>query len=255
MGPNNPLRCVSERFRKASPAELRFYFRHYPIARLRAAASARRINRHRLEAERRRLDVEAPDRAWLKYLDPIPHLTLAWLHVFELGLHKGPPRRVLDIGTGAGYFPLVLEELRHTAIASDLDCFPVFNAIIDVLRIRRIPWEVKPFQPAPSFGAPVDVVTAFAMDFDLSGCAGEDRWGRPQWEFFLRDLACNVMQPHGTACFGIKRFKGGTGINAYDEDLFAFFQETGADLPRKCRVIYRGVEQLREPARAGATLP
>lgn len=232
---------LRQRFVGASPAEAAFYFRYFLPARALARRTYAEFDPHALQE----LEGRLLGQGWDKYLIHIrAHLLVAAYHIYELGLDRGPKRALLDIGTGAGYVPYLSARFGHSALAADLNDSVVFNEMIEFLGVDRRTWRVEPFQPAPDFGRRFDLVTGFAVDFDTSGCSGEDRWLRPQWKYFLEDLARNHMDPAGRMVFAIKRFKGGTGASRYDADLFDYFASVGARFPRKSRVCFDSIAGL-----------
>jgi hypothetical protein len=105
------------------------------------ATRARRILRCRWELPRvlRSVDMtrfsqiqaryrdEAPYPGHSKYLDITAEMRRALYNAYELGLHRPPPRTVLDLGTGCGYFPYVCNYFGHTAVAVDLDVVPMYR--------------------------------------------------------------------------------------------------------------------------------
>jgi SAM-dependent methyltransferase len=64
---------------------------------------------------------------WTKYLDARKWLTRNAKQVRKLGLVLNPPRDVLDLGCGAGYFLFVLKQLGSRVLGVDLDHDPIFN--------------------------------------------------------------------------------------------------------------------------------
>ena len=57
---------------------------------------------------------------------------------YELGLHRSPPRRkVLDLGTGCGYFPYICNYFGHTTVTTDLDAVPMYDEITEFLRLDK----------------------------------------------------------------------------------------------------------------------
>lgn len=150
------------------------------------------------------------DFGYLKYLDPIiwfeHKLTLA----HKLGLHEGPRRRILDIGTGPGHFLLVARFYGHDAIGTEIpddgsgvgtetdaeierQRQSLFNSFEDVFCLERIRHRVQPFQPLSMLPRGFDLVTAFSVYFDR----GPD-WTKEAWAFFLDELHRHVLTETGS---------------------------------------------------------
>ena len=75
---------------------------------------------------------------WTKYLDARKWLTRNAQYVRTLGLVLNPPRDVLDLGCGAGYFLFVLKQLGSRVSGVDLDHDPIFNDMNRLFAIERI---------------------------------------------------------------------------------------------------------------------
>ena len=70
---------------------------------------------------------------------------------YELGLHRARPRRVLDLGTGCGYFPYICNYFGHTAVTADLDDVPMYNEITQFLRLDRRVLSIRAFEEVARF--------------------------------------------------------------------------------------------------------
>lgn len=130
----------------------------------------------------------------------------------HLGLFDGPPRRILDIGPGAGDFGALCLALGHDVFSIDIDRPASFNAIYGDLcaafGVKRVISPVVRLTPLPDFGQ-FDLVVALATLFDRYLVALSqpmfkrftDRllrrdppsewrhWTLDDWRFFLRDLS------------------------------------------------------------------
>jgi len=127
-----------------------------------------------------------------RYLDTSYYLRLSVSRALALGLDDGTPRRVLDIGCGAGLFLLVCRHLGHSVQGLDLDWIAIFNESVERFGIPRVTHEIRPFEPLPTFdGAPFDLITAFAAKFeryDTPPGAAIEIWGEPEWAYFLNEI-------------------------------------------------------------------
>ena len=122
-------------------------------------------------------------RHYSKYLDAKKHLELNIRRAQDLNLHRLPPQEILDIGCGGGFFLFAARALCHHGLGLDTGDIPVFDALVDLLRIHRSIYRVMRFEPLPDFGRKFDLITAFATAFHGSQ-ADAWRWGEKEWDFF-----------------------------------------------------------------------
>ena len=178
-----------------------------------------------LHALRERYAEASPSPGYSKYLDVAPYLAMQVRYARELGLapKSGGPRRILDIGTGAGYFPFVCRHYGHQATGLDLDTTPMYNDLVRLLGVDRMTWRVAPFVSLPAFPERFDCVTAMQMKFNARPQGGP--WGREEWGFFLEDLANRVAHPDAQVFLGFNADRSGVAVG---EDLSAFLRERGA---------------------------
>ena len=82
--------------------------------------------------ERIRSKYANPDdkKGWPKYVDAGHRLELAIKQARSVHLDRRKPLRVLDIGSGAGYFLFVCKQLGHSVMGLDLDWPPMYAEII-----------------------------------------------------------------------------------------------------------------------------
>lgn len=147
-------------------------------------------------------------------------------YALKLGLNKSSPQKILDIGTGVGYFPYICNRYGHDSHALDLDNFPVFNELIQLLGVDRMGYSVKPLEKLPPVSGKYDLITAFLICFNNHNQTG--LWGVKEWEFFLKDLAENQLKPQGKAFFHFN-YEEKTG-KPFDVKLADFFLKHGAQI-------------------------
>jgi SAM-dependent methyltransferase len=164
---------------------------------------------------------------YAKYADVPRWLRRHVAKVQDLRLHRSPPKQILDLGCGGGFFLFICQQYGHSVTGLDLDEFPLLQELTTLLRVPRINWRIEPFQALPPFEKPFDLITAFSTRFNRDQ---EDRfvWGIKEWGFFLDDLASRLA-PGGQLFFEIN---SGQDSRYYPDGLKAFFKTRGATLER-----------------------
>jgi SAM-dependent methyltransferase len=161
-------------------------------------------------------------KGWPKYVDAGHRLELATRQARALRLDRRHSLRILDIGSGAGYFLFVCKRLGHTAMGLDLDWPPMYAEMFELMKIPRRVWRIEPFQPLPDLGMRFDVMTGFAVCFNSHG--SDQVWGVKEWEFFLDDARKNHLSPKGEIYFELNPESRGY----YTPELAEFFRCAGA---------------------------
>ncbi|MBV8186457.1 MAG: class I SAM-dependent methyltransferase [Alphaproteobacteria bacterium] len=183
-----------------------------------------------------------------KYLD-VAYFTLQKLKLAHaLGLDRGPPRRVLDIGTGAGHFPFVLRHFGHEVVAIDI-ADPVYEGVAACLGVRRTLVRIEPEVPLPELGGRFDLVVAYATTFNVKRTGrGEPRryWSLAEWQFLFDDLCGNQLRRPGRMFVQLneERHDGWAGFRrlAYNRDLLTMAARNGAIVSRRRGTIETRLE-------------
>ncbi len=171
---------------------------------------------------RQRYGVVRPSHEWPKYLELGKWMQINLRRVEELGLDYGFRKRILDIGCGTGYFLHICRFLGHNVVGLDVDILPMYGEMMQLLGLKRIVWEVKPFRPLLDLGGRFDLITCFMICFN--GHKSEAVWGSAEWRFFLDDLESR-LRPGGRVQLQFNRENDG---QYFDESLRHFFVERGA---------------------------
>src|SRR6266705_2658043 len=142
----------------------------------------------------------------------------------QLVLDVARPKRILDLGCGAGYFLYIAQLLGHSGVGLDMDRLPMFREITRLLGVRRVVQQIQAFRPLPKFGEKFDVITAFMICFNNHKMPG--LWGVPEWHFFLDDLAKH-LKPRGRVWLELNQEYDET---FYTPELKEFFEKRGAKI-------------------------
>ncbi len=216
-------------YRRAWRRAQRSIFR-LPLGPLRAGIDQERLR----EIQQRYADSTA---GYAKYANIDPWLRLNRERVQDLKLHRSPPKRVLDLGCGGGFFLFILKRLGHSVLGLDIDQVSLFTELLDIFDVPRVVWTIKAFEPLPSLGQKFDWITAFSINFNLY-YPKERVWGPAEWDFFLRDLQQRHLAPGGKIFLGLNPTFGG---DYYTPELRDFFLRRGADVERERIFFDRGV--------------
>lgn len=208
---------------------------------LKAQAFLDAVDRGRFDALRERYFRPGFTTKPSKYLDIEDWMRRNVKRVREQDIRPAPPRlRILDIGSGAGYFLHIVRCLGHEPLGLDIDEQPIFRETFEALGLPRVIHRIEAFQPLPNLGASFDLVTAHLTCFNRRGDGSH--WGREEWDFFLGDLESR-MNPGGQMQFLLNALRDGRHM---EDDLRDYFLSRGARVDR--RKVY-----LRLPLRAPAT--
>jgi SAM-dependent methyltransferase len=185
----------------------------------------------RARLQERKAQEGRPDVFWTKYLDIENWLKLNIRYANELGLVAKPPRSVLDLGCGGGFFLVVCRALGSRVLGMDLDKDLVLNDMITMFRLRRVVWRIRAFVKLPRLGRKFDLITAFMVCFNFPPRGGY--WGVREWDFFLNDLTGHLL-PGGRLLLSLNQQPDGL---CYDETLKEYFESRGGKVEGK-RIIF-----------------
>lgn len=174
------------------------------------------------------------NREGFKYVDNIEkNLKVGAAHALDLDLDIAAPKRILDLGCGAGYFLYASQLLGHDCLGLDAPFVPAYKAMTEALGIKRVTYAIQAFENLPDLGEPFDLITAFRVCFNGRG-SDEKIWESAEWDFFLRDVTPR-LKPGGLLQL---RLIGVRGQNCYTPELLSFFLKRGAE-------VYRSTIRLR----------
>jgi SAM-dependent methyltransferase len=164
---------------------------------------------------------------YAKYLDLERYLKLNIERVQQLKLHRSSPQEILDLGCGGGFFLFILQHYGHRCLGLDIDEFPLFTDLTQLLGVPRKVWTIKAFEPLPDLGRKFDWITAFSTAFHGKG-EQSWQWSVEEWKFFLDDLD-RRLKPGGRIFFGLNPSYAG---EYYTPEIATLFQSRGAEIER-----------------------
>lgn len=135
-----------------------------------------------------------------KFLNADYWLDNALFRAWQLGLHEQEPLKIIDIGAGAGWFPLVCNHFGHECVGTDiishteLPAVRMFIELADVLGFEQQDLFIEPFRELPNLGT-FDLVTCYKIAFNHP--KKPDRWGRKEWAFFLDSCSKKLLKGQG----------------------------------------------------------
>lgn len=171
-------------------------------------------------------------RHWPKYVEAERFLKLNIRRVQDIGLDRMPPQRILDLGSGAGYFLFVNRALGHSGLGLDIDYCPLFAEMFELFGLQRIIHRIEKFDPLPETGTQYNWITAFSISFadDLAG----DSWGVDEWEYFLNDAERHLL-PGGRIYLDLNPRRDGS---FYSDEVREFFRRKRATFDRRSKLLF-----------------
>src|SRR5205814_9483561 len=116
----------------------------------------------------------------------------------DLWLDRAAPLRILDLGSGAGYFLYVCKHFGHDVLGFDTDTEPLFHATTEPLGVRRVIGRIERLTPLPDLGGKFDLVAAHRICFHRIGKVRDGlEWSLADWEFFINDIRSRVLTENG----------------------------------------------------------
>ena len=197
--------------------------RRFP-ARITADTVIKSIDANGFEQIRRNYAIDDPGDAPPKYLDLRHWIRINLQRVRELNLDYAARSRILDLGCGAGYFLYINKLLGHEVLGLDVDDFPMFRELTELLHVPRTIARIEAFEPLPKFDHKFDFITAYLICFNNH--KSDRLWGPAEWDYFLSDIA-TYLAPTGRLWLELNREYDGT---YYTPELKTFFEERGADV-------------------------
>lgn len=120
-----------------------------------------------------------------KYLDVDFWVFEALRRVYFLELNRSASKKILDLGTGAGYFPFICKFYGHEAEGLDVPDNSLYNIIISTIGVKRHEQYIHSGEVL-KLNEKYDMITAFMICFNNHKTA--KLWHIQEWDFFLNNL-------------------------------------------------------------------
>ena len=183
-------------------------------------------------------------------------LRIASLKALTLGLHSALPARILDIGSGGGYFVTECRHPGHDAHGTEVPTSRLNNETAAAYREigQALQWEPKrlliqahtPIELTTSY----DLITAHKITFNDYRKPTE--WGVSQWQFFVQD-ALRLLTPGGHLVLDLNENVEKYGVRRwYSSELRDFFGSIGSVTQNRIVIGHRRNDRSTTAGRATA---
>ena len=133
-----------------------------------------------------------------KYLDYKYWILENLIRIYNLNIDRKQNLKILDIGTGFGYFPFICEFFGNQAEAIDLDTNDMYNSVIKLLDIKRHSYCIQANKPLP-LNTKFDIITGYMICFNNHKT--DKLWGVIEWDYFLNSMKSNNLYNNGFIFF------------------------------------------------------
>jgi hypothetical protein len=173
----------------------------------------------------RKYKSEDPGESYKKYLDSDLWIYECLLRFYRLNLHKlSREINILDLGTGAGYFPYICRFYGHNVDSIDILDNEMYNEIINAFGLRRYGQYITYYSPLTTLKR-YDYITAFMICFNQH--KKSSLWHISEWEAFLSNLKKNNLSTNGQIYLS---FNAESVHEPVSKKLLAYFQNRNAEI-------------------------
>lgn len=139
------------------------------------------------------------------------------MRVTQLNLHKKNKLSILDLGTGAGYFPYICNFYGNYAECLDIKDNEFYDHSTDALSLVKYHHEIVFNKKLPT-NKKYDLICAYMICFN--GHKTEALWGVHEWSVFLREIIQKNLKDGGKIFLSFNLEDDG---KPFSEDLKKFF--------------------------------
>jgi len=118
----------------------------------------------------------------------------------DISLDRGPPRHILDLGCGTGYFLYVAQKLGHSGVGLDTDEHAIFRDILPLLGVKRVVHRIQPRFHLPAPEKKYDLITSYLTCFhrlERRRDGNWQTWSSDEWQFFIDDVRAHQLADGG----------------------------------------------------------
>lgn len=186
------------------------------------------VDTGKLEELRAKYELPTHTWDWPKYINAQRWIPVSIRRAQDLRLMTRPkPLRILDLGSGGGFFLLVARHLGHSGVGMDISYPEMYGELFSLFGLERKVHRIEAFEPLPDLGEKFDMVTGFCVCFNAHKT--EKVWGPDEWHFLLEDLRTRFLKPHGEVYF---RLNAEPGDVFFPPPLRTYFLSRGAKIKR-----------------------
>ena len=143
------------------------------------------------------------------------------LRAINLNLHKESNKlSILDLGTGAGYFPFVCKYFGHDADSIDIKGNNFYDKSTNALNLVKYHQEILHNEKLV-IDKKYDLICAYMICFN--GHKSSNLWGIYEWSNFLNILINNNLQTNGKIFLSFNREENGEPFSDELEKFFCSF--------------------------------
>ena len=139
------------------------------------------------------------------------------VRALELDLHKKSKLSILDLGTGAGYFPYICNFYGNFAECLDIAGNEFYDHSTDALKLKKYHHEITYNQKLP-VDKRYDLICAYMICFN--GHKTEALWGVQEWSVFLKQVVQKNLKDGGKIFLSFNLEDDG---QPFSQDLKKFF--------------------------------
>ncbi len=156
--------------------------------------------------------------SFLKYFDLPCHLARAFYYSKELNLYNNKCLSILDLGSGAGYFPYAVKFLGHECLALDKNDNVLYNSMRSILNVDTTYQTIKPLSSIKLKEKKFDLITSFQILFDSHK---KKMWNEEYWKYFIYMLMKKFLKPGGRIFLQMNTIKANDLIQ-YKKNITSF---------------------------------